>query len=176
VITIDFERRYRHDPDPWGYRSSVYEASKYAATLRACGPGPFAAALELGGSIGVFSAMLAPRCAQLTTIDSAPTAVVIARRELADWPHAVALVGEIPQAIPEVLYYLHEQALGESIERLGRVLTRGGRLVAVHWRPIGPERHHSATQIHDRLTAESWLVKVAEHSTTDYLLTVLERP
>ena len=56
-----FEAQYRADPDPWGYRCSAYERAKYDATLSACGPGPFENALELGGSIGVFSARLAPR-------------------------------------------------------------------------------------------------------------------
>ena len=51
----DFEARYRADPDPWGYTTSDYERDKYEATLAACGDGPFADALELGGSIGVFS-------------------------------------------------------------------------------------------------------------------------
>ena len=69
MTSSEFDRRYREDPDPWGYRSSPYERAKYAATLDACGPGPFASALELGGSIGVFSARLAPRCRSLTTID-----------------------------------------------------------------------------------------------------------
>ena len=78
----EFEHRYEQDADPWGYRSSPYERLKYAATLEACGPGPFRAALELGGSIGDFSALLAPRCRALTTIDFSPTAVDAARREL----------------------------------------------------------------------------------------------
>ena len=56
----EFERRYRRDGDPWGYGSSVYELAKYDATLTACGPGPFLSALELGGSIGVFSAPAGP--------------------------------------------------------------------------------------------------------------------
>ena len=68
----DFEARYRANPDPWGYTTSDYERRKYEATLTACGDGPFADALELGGSIGVFSALLAPRCERLTTIDAAP--------------------------------------------------------------------------------------------------------
>ena len=76
MTAADFEARYRTQGDPWSYTSSAYEQRKYAATLAACGPGPFGRALELGGSIGVFSAQLAPRCHHLTTIDAAPTAVV----------------------------------------------------------------------------------------------------
>ena len=42
VTAVDhFEAEYRADPDPWRYRSSAYEQAKYAATLAACGPGPF---------------------------------------------------------------------------------------------------------------------------------------
>src|ERR1700760_3939198 len=91
----DFEARYRADPDPWGYLASDYERAKYAATLAACGPGPFACALELGGSIGVFSALLAPRCKRLLTVDVAPTAVVRARSRLAEFPHVEAIVARI---------------------------------------------------------------------------------
>ncbi len=58
----DFEERYRENPDPWDYEQSEYEHAKYEETLDACGLGPFANALELGGSIGVFTEMLAPRC------------------------------------------------------------------------------------------------------------------
>ena len=111
-----FEAQYRDDPDPWGYRSSPYEQAKYAATLAACGPGPFEHALELGASIGVFSARLAPRCRRLTTIDYSPTAVRRARAALAEHRHARALLGAIPEDLPEgpfdlvvaseTLYYL----------------------------------------------------------------------
>ena len=104
------------DPDPWGYERATTSGDKYAATLAACGPGPFARALELGGSIGVFSAQLAPRCARLVTIDAAPTAVAAARERLAPCPQCGAILGEIPDAIPagpydlvvasEILYYL----------------------------------------------------------------------
>ena len=70
MTTVDhFEDKYQAASDPWGYRHSTYEQAKYAATLAACGPGPFESALELGGSIGVFSARLAPRCRRLTTIE-----------------------------------------------------------------------------------------------------------
>ncbi len=64
-----FEARYRADSDPWRYETSDYERDKYQATLEACGPGPFRSAVELGGSIGVFSSLLASRCSNLVTLD-----------------------------------------------------------------------------------------------------------
>lgn len=181
----EFERRYRRDGDPWGYRSSVYELAKYDATLSACGPGPFTSALELGGSIGVFSSRLAPRCEALTTIDYSPTAVAAAHVQLADFPHARAIVGEIPDAIEpghhdlvvasEILYYLDDEALSATLERLRGVLIPGGRMVAVHWRPPGPERPQTATAVHAQLRSLPWLRTISDRSTADYLLDVLER-
>lgn len=184
MSAAEFEARYRADADPWGYTTSEYEREKYAATLAACGPGRFDSALELGGSIGVFSAALAPRCDSLITIDAAPTAVSAARSRLAGHPHAEVILGSIPAAIPrraydlvvasEILYYLSPSELDATLSALPALLTAPGRLVAVHWRPSGPERPFSAQQVHDRLRHEPWLMTVASHSTGEYLLDVLE--
>lgn len=185
MSSADFEALYQADPDPWGYTSRRYELEKYRATLAACGPGPFRCALELGGSIGVFSELLAPRCVQLTTVDGAATAVAAARRRLARHPNATAIVGRIPTAIPsraydlvlasEVLYYLTPDELSNTLAALHELIISGGRLVAVHWRVHGPERPFSAEQVHQRLGQEPWLELVASDGTDDYRLDVLER-
>ena len=179
----DFEARYRADPDPWGYLASEYERAKYAATLAACGPGPFTCALELGGSIGVFSAMLAPRCERLVTVDVSPTAVARARSLLAEHTAAEAIVGSIPAAVPaaafdlvvasEILYYLQAEQLAATVARLREQLQPRGRLVAVHWRRPGNERPFTAAEIHDHLRGTSWLKPVEQADTDDYLLDVL---
>lgn len=181
----DFERRYQEDPDPWGYTSSDYERRKYDATLAACGVGPFPCALELGGSIGVFSERLAPHCGELVTLDVSPTAVAAARARLADHPNVDVRRGAVPEAIPagpfqlvvasEILYYLQEDALAATLVRLEQVLARGGRLVCVHWRPAGPERPFSAAEVHARVLALPWLEPLDSLPTEDYLLDVLER-
>lgn len=181
----DFEARYRADPDPWGYTTSEYERRKYEATLIACGEGPFAEALELGASIGVFSSMLAPRCEQLTTIDAAPTAVAAARRGLAGAVHIDVILGAIPDAIPirrfdlvvasEILYYLTASELARTVGRLESVMLPGARLVAIHWRPAGPERPLDAEQVHAILLQQPWLASLTRGGTDDYLLDVLER-
>ena len=181
----DFEARYRADPDPWSYESSGYERDKYDATLRACGPGPFTLALELGSSIGVLSARLALCCDALVTIDAAATAVATARRRLSEYDGVTTLLGEIPAAIPdgaydlvlasEILYYLEPDALAATFARIEHETVSGARLVAVHWRPIGPERPFSAAEIHRRLRALAWLSAVEQRSTDNYLLDVLVR-
>ena len=181
----EFEELYRAEPDPWGYTTSDYEREKYQATLAACGDGPFSEALELGGSIGVFSELLAPRCERLTTIDGAPTAVSAARRRLASFPKARALVGPIPAAVPErnfdlvvaseILYYLSTSELGCTLTRLRSGMVQGARLVAVHWRPPGRERPLDADQVHRALHEQPWLRCVLSDATDAYLLDVLER-
>jgi len=181
----EFERRYQREGDPWRYRSSEYERAKYDATLSACGPGRFESALELGGSIGVFSVRLAGRCETLTTIDFSPTAVAAARARLAEFPQARAVVGEIPGTIgpgshdlvvaSEILYYLDDEPLAATFERLREVLIPGGRMVAVHWRPPGPERPQIAAGVHAQLRSLPWLRAISDRSTADYLLDVLER-
>lgn len=182
MSAVDFEARYAADPDPWGYRSSPYEQAKYAATLDACGPGPFERALELGGSIGVFTALLAPRCRALVTIDAAPTAVAAARRRLAGLPHVDARIGILPADLPagrhdlvvasEVLYYLSRAELDATLDALRERLVPGGRLVAVHWRPRTPERALDAADVHAALSATGWLERTRHRPHPSYLLEV----
>jgi trans-aconitate methyltransferase len=181
----DFEARYRADIDPWGYTHSPYEQAKYEATLEACGAGPFASALELAGSIGVFSEMLAPRCRQLATVDVAPTAVQAARARLAPHPQAEVILGAIPEAIPdrsydlvvasEILYYLPDPALTGTLALLELTMLPGARLVAVHWRPPGPERPRDAAAAHALLQAQPWLAPLGSAGTEEYRLDVLVR-
>lgn len=183
MTAADFEARYRADPDPWGYRERRYEREKYTATLAACGDGPFASALELGASIGVFSALLAPRCHGLTTIDLARTAVALARPRLEPYPHVRALLGTLPEDLPdgaydlvvasEILYYLSEPDLHGTLHRLEPVMLLGARLVAVHWRPTGPDRWLDAATVHAALRAQPWLEPVHSGGTDEYRLDVL---
>ncbi len=186
MTTVDhFETEYQANPDPWGYHSSAYEQAKYAATLAACGPGPFENALELGGSIGVFSARLAPRCRRLTTIDYSPTAVRRARAALAQYRHAHALLGAIPEDLPaggfdlvvasETLYYLDARALAQTLEALAARTIPGARLVCVHWRPEGAERPLTASHVHDEVRRQPWLRRLTTECRPEYLLDVLER-
>ena len=185
MTPADFEARYRGDADPWAYLSSAYERDKYAATLQACGCGPFAAALELGGSIGVFSTLLAPRCRSLVTIDASETAVTAARRRLSGQQAVTTIVGMIPRDVPrrdydlvvasEILYYLTAPQLADTLDVVHACTRPGARLVAVHWRPAGADRPLTAAAVRDELRRRPWLASVAAAGTGDYLLDVLER-
>ena len=181
----DFEALYERQGDPWKYETSAYERDKYAATLRACGPGPFHRALELGGSIGIFTALLADRCRWLISIDGARSAVERARERLFDRAGVEVVLGRIPEAIPdgghdlivasEILYYLDGDALSATLTRLRDVADPGARLVAVHWRPRGDERPFTASEVHRLLHMQPWLAPTHSAVTPEYLLDVFTR-
>ncbi len=65
-----FEELYKKSEDPWSFATSEYERRKYERTLDALGGRRFSQALELGCSIGVFTAMLAPHCDELVAVDT----------------------------------------------------------------------------------------------------------
>jgi hypothetical protein len=181
----EFEALYRGDSDPWGYETSPYEREKYAATLAACGPGPFTQALELGGSIGVFTSRLAARCRHLVSVDAAPTAVAAARARVGDLPRVEVILGSIPTDIPrrlydlvvasEILYYLAPADLEGTLATLTERMRSGARLVAVHWRPAGPERPFTADQVHALLCRQRWLRHLGDGDTDEYRLDIMER-
>ena len=185
MTLTDFEALYRREPDPWGYETSAYEQAKYDATLAACGPGPFAHALELGASIGVLSARLAPRCRRLDTIDGAPSAVAVAQTRLGALSQVDVRLGTIPDELPagpwdlvlasEILYYLAPAALDGTLAAIGAGTRPGARIVAVHWRTPGPERPFTADEVHRRLRAAAWARPLDDASTEDYLLDVVAR-
>ena len=83
VSPAAFENRYRNDEDPWNYRSSPYERSKYQVTIDSLSRGRFANAFEPACSIGELTAMLAARCDRLLATDVSKTAVRLARERCA---------------------------------------------------------------------------------------------
>jgi len=135
-----FEALYAADPDPWRFASSAYEKEKYAATLAALPPRRFADALEVGCSIGILTAQLAPRCDRLLALDVAKSALAQAR---ARCPAVRFERRRIPQAWPpgrfdlillsEMLYYLDAAGISETAARAANALQLGGCALMVHY-------------------------------------------
>ena len=161
-------------------RTSDYERHKYAATLAACGAGPFARALELGGSIGVFSALLAPRCERL--VDDRRRADRGRGRRAGASPACPGDRdrGRDPGGLPPRAVRPRRRLRDPLLPRattsspatfamFERELLTGGRLVAVHWRPAGAASDHGTRR---RLTPTLaglpflWLTGVARAPTT----------
>lgn len=148
-----FEAVYSSKRDPFGFETSPYEAAKYARTLAALDDRRFVRALEVGCSIGVFTAMLAPRCVELVAVDISALAVARARKRLAG-VHGVrverrTLPEEMPQGpfdlivCSEVLYYWSREVLTDALERFRATLAPGGSLLAVHYRPHEGDKVHA---------------------------------
>jgi hypothetical protein len=75
----------------------------------------------------------------------------------------------------EILYYLDAVGAARTIDRVTGALAPGGRIVAVHWRPLGPERPLSADLVHDALRGHPTLRPVEARRHPEYLLDVLVR-
>ena len=96
-----FDALYGQDPDPWGFATSAYEAAKYAATMAALPRTRYAAALEIGCSIGVLTSALAQRCDTVMAIDVAETALHQARQRNAGHAHVRFARQRFPTMVPE---------------------------------------------------------------------------
>lgn len=174
--------------DPWDASTSTYERAKHDRTLLACGPGPFPRALELGGGAGAFSFRLADRCAALVTVDRSESAVALARERLAGRDHVEVLLGPLPATLPdggdfdlivasEVLGSLPDGEFRRTVDRIPRLLRRGGRFVAVHWAGQSPDLVRTAAETHRALRVGSGLRPVADSGpevTRGYLLDAFE--
>jgi SAM-dependent methyltransferase len=174
-----FERLARESADPWDYATSEYEQGKYRTTL-AYLPERTGRTLELGCSVGVFTAMLAPRCDTLVAVDFSPTALARARRRLGDAPRVELLERRLPEGMPvgpfdtivcaEVLYYWSADLVEEGLARIEAALASGGTLLAVHWRHPDPRRELTGDDVHALLDEGTSLVLDASRTTPDYLL------
>lgn len=143
--TSYFDDLYAGNPDPWGFESKPYEREKYAATLAALPRPHYAAALEIGCSIGVLTEQLAKRCDRLVALDAAEAPLARARQRLAGQAHVEILHGRVPEEWPEghfdlilfseVLYFFDEEDLKRVCTQVTRSLRPGGDVLLVHWLP-----------------------------------------
>lgn len=179
-----FEEIYAGSRDPWNYLESRYELEKYRHTLSAIPP-HIEVGLELGCSIGVFTAMLAPRCLQLIGIDFSATAVAEARRRTESLPNVRIFRRDLPEEMPaghfdlvvcsELLYYWTEDQVLDCSSQIEARLNQGGRMVVVGWRGEDQETPLDAASVRALLEAESSLEHVLTENHPGYLLDAWER-
>jgi SAM-dependent methyltransferase len=156
-----FDELYRASADPWDYATSAYERAKYADTLAALPPRALADVLEVGCSIGVFTAMLAPRCRRLVAIDFSAQAVTLARERLAGLERVELAQASFPEQTPggdwdlilcsEVLYYLDAHTFARAVDWLAGQVRGGASVLAVSWRGQGREEPMRGDEAHDLL-------------------------
>jgi SAM-dependent methyltransferase len=187
-VTADvayFHRMYERSPDPWGFTSRWYDQRKYQLTLAALPRPRYRSAYEPGCSVGVLSALLAPRCDRLLCSDLVPAAVDSARARLREQRHVSVVRQQIPQdwsdgpfdliVLSEVLYYLTDTELKQALECARHSLVPGGDLVAVHWRYPAAEHRHTGDAVHAYLSGAHGLAARGSYADPDFRLDVFTR-
>ena len=144
-----FDDLYASDIDPWKFRSSDYERSKYDATLAALPRERYAACIEAGCSIGELTRLLAGRCESVTGIDISHVAISEAERRNADLPHAQFLQAELPEGWPEmsadlivlseILYFLTSEEIVRLADGISRNWATPGDCILVNYLGQIPE-------------------------------------
>ena len=179
-----FEELYAGSADPWSFESSEYEKRKYARTLEALGGRRFGRALEVGASIGVFTAMLAPFCDDLLAVDTSERAVTLARERLTGSEHVRVEQRTLPEEMPrgpfdlivasEVLYYLTRDLVLETLRLFEGALAPGGSLLAVHWRKQTETYPLLGDEVHELLVRNTRLMNTRTIIEPEYRLDLFE--
>ena len=154
-----FEDMYRQDPDPWDFETSEYEALKYRTTIDSLPKDRYNNAFEIGGSIGVLTALLARRCDSLLSIDVSQTAQQKAIARCQDLPQVRFKIASVPQDYPdemfdlillsEVGYYLSWDDLKKTQQLTLEHLEVGGHLLLVHWTLYAKDYPLTGDEVHD---------------------------
>lgn len=154
-----FDDVYTANNDPWSFTTSDYERAKYAATMAALPADQYTNAFEIGCSIGVLSAMLAPRCDRLLCVDASELPLRAARERLAPFPQVTVQQMNVPTDFPtgpfdlilfsEVGYYFSMPDLEKARDLIVANLAPGGHLVLVHWTPVVADYPLTGDQVHD---------------------------
>jgi hypothetical protein len=147
------------DADPWRFATSRYELDRYATLDAALGDDRFDSCLELGASIGVFTARLAARCTTVDAVELSPVAATAARRRLAGHPSvtvrtddALAFLRRRPRqrwalvTVCEVGYYFAPDPLAEVLDRVARAARR--TVLVSHWTGTSPDHVLHGTEVH----------------------------
>jgi hypothetical protein len=154
-----FENLYRQNSDPWDFATSDYEAQKYQATINALPQPRYRNALEIGGSIGVLTALLAQRCDSLLSIDVSEIAQQQAIARCQDLPQVRFKIAQVPQDYPdemfdltllsEVGYYLSWDDLKITQQLIIEHLQVRGHLLLVHWTLFAKDYPLSGDEVHN---------------------------
>lgn len=180
-----FCRLYQESEDPWNYESSDYEAEKYKASLQALPRDRYQNAFEIGCSIGVFTAKLAPKCRSLLSVDLSASALERANQRCRGFPHVHFKLLSVPEEYPvdvfdltvlsEIGYYLEP----ENLTRLGDQITSHaalhGHLLLVHWLAPVLDYPLRGNDVHEHFLSRSGWRSLLQFRADLYRLDVLER-
>ena len=170
-----FDQVYQANRDPWDFETSPYEREKYANTLAALPQLQYAEVFEIGCSLGVPTAQLAPRCGHLLAVDVSEAALVQARARCAGLPQVEIRLLRVPEEFPphqfdlilvsEVGYYWSPPDLARAADQIIAGLKPGGQLLLVHWTPPVHDYPLTGDEVHD-----FFLTKTADNGPLRYLI------
>jgi predicted TPR repeat methyltransferase len=179
-----FDELYARSRDPWSFETSEYERNKYEQTLSVLARRRYQRALEVGCSIGVFTAMLAPLCDELLAVDVSEKAIAVTRQRLADFPNVRVELRTLPEETPqgpfdlvvasEVLYYWPKDVMLSALRRFEEVLAPSGSLLAVHWRKETKTYPLQGDEVHNLLLEHTQLSDATTIIEAEYRLDLFE--
>lgn len=172
------------DGDPWR-TGSWYERRKRGVVLACLPRERYEVAFEPGCGAGELTAVLAERCGVILASDPVGDAVARAGEAAASVPAIQVEQAALPAAVPagpldlavfsEVLYYLDDATVEETLDRTLAALRPGADVVAVHWRGWPSEAPRDAVATHRLLSDRPELHVLVEHVDEEFLLHVLRR-
>ncbi|MBQ0131247.1 MAG: methyltransferase domain-containing protein [Comamonas sp.] len=183
-MNIDFEAPHL-EADPWGYEQLWYERRR-RQLIAALLPQPdLGHVLEIGCSIGLISALLAPRAQRLDAVDMSHTAVQLAQQRLRSFAHAQVHHGNVLDLWPsqrldtvllcDVGYYWQRADLQTLGKRLQAQLSDNGFVLLAHWRHPFEAVVTPTQQVHDTVIAHSQLQVQLHYADADWLVHGLSR-
>mgnify|MGYP000007477434 CR=1 FL=1 len=139
----EFEHKYATHGDYFGYQTKPYEITKYERTVdlmrkwrRESG-----SALEIGCSVGVFTAMIAAEFDRLTAVDLASEALVLAEKQVAGAGNVSYVQSDLLSLklgarfdiifCAEVLMYVREKDAASACQVLDAHLGEKGLIIEV---------------------------------------------
>jgi SAM-dependent methyltransferase len=180
-----FRELYRTNADPWTYAASTYERQKYDATLNALPRARYRSALELGCSVGVFTALLAARCDELVAVDVSEDALAQAAQRCRGTPHvrfaACDLLTDFPAGrfdlvtFCELGFYFGPNDRRQIRDAIAEALFSGGDLVLVHWTPLVEGHAATADAVHEDFVHDARFVHRGDARGQTFRLDVCSR-
>ena len=179
------ESVYANASDPWSFASSAYEAEKYATSLAVLDRARYAGALEIGCSIGVFTAQLAERCDALLAVDISGLALARARARNAGNATIRFERRRLPAEFPpgafdlvtlaEVGYYWDDADAVAARERIAAALRPRASLLLVHFLPKVDDYLRSGDDVHEAYLKDARFALVHAARRERYRIDLLRR-
>ncbi len=139
----EFEHKYRKHGDYFGYQTKPYEKLKYERTLELMKLWRTGSdsALEVGCSVGVFTAMIVPEFRHITAVDIAGEALELTRKQVQHAKNVAYVQSDLLSLKPdqtfdvvfcaEMLMYIRETDGAETCSVLDSCLKPGGIIIEV---------------------------------------------